>query len=213
MRHLVTALASLLTLLLATAAPSACALDCLAGIQPYAEHYVAQKMADHIFRVEASDGYKNSVTEDISQVDDKKIRTAVKASGGTIAGKATGAVVLDHNTECALVKRLEKRWFSGSVNECAQTMTLRPASEVNKHTHSTVKSAVSKIARTLKVSKPPDTHDFKYGPGDIDRFLMGLHYPGHGSYSVWFSFTRKAQGEATTKPRQTAKAGQPVCEG
>lgn len=280
MRHLGTALPALPALLLAAASHSALALDCPAGSQPYAERCVTQKMADYISCVEASGGNKDSITEEMSQVDGKKSGTAVKASGSTVAGKASGAVVLDRNSESALVKRLEKRWFSGSMSECAKAMTLRTTSEVNQHTDSTVKTAVSKAVSTLKASnlvaelsvdkytgasvmignqgqgivlvsgitlnwdfrpcprltevlagaplvtykydvtltqakgsKLLDTQDFKYGPGDIDRFLVDLHYPGHGIYSVWFSFKHKAPGEADFRTYTTAQAENSVCEG
>lgn len=274
MKHLAPAL------LLSACAPAALALDCPAGHQLYAERCVTQKMADYISCVEASGGNKDSITEEMSQVDGRKSGTAVKASGSTVAGKAAGAVVLDKNSESALVKRMEKRWFSGSMSECAKAMTLRTTSEVNQHTDTTVKAAVGKAVSALKASdltvefsvdkytgasvmignegqgivlvsgitlnwdfrpcprltevlagaplvtyrydvtltqakgsKLLDTQDFKYGPGDIDRFLVDLHYPGHGIYSVWFSFTHKAPGEASMKTYQTAKADNSVCEG
>ena len=280
MTHLRTALPALPALWLAAASQAAFALDCPAGSQPYAERCVTQKMADYISCVEASGGNKDSIVDEMSQVEGKKSGTAVKASGSTLAGKASGAVVLDRNSESALVKRLEKRWFSGSMSECSKAMSVKTTSEVNQHTDSTVKTAVSKAVSTLKASNllvefsvakytgasvmignqgqgivlvseitlnwdyracpqltPPlsgaplvtykyevdltqakgskllDTQDFKYGPGDIDRFLVDLNYPGHGIYSVWFSFKHKAPGEADFKTYTTAKAERSVCEG
>ncbi|NMM47701.1 hypothetical protein [Marinigracilibium pacificum] len=33
-----------------------------------------------------------------------------------------------------------------------------------------------------------DTKEFKYGAGDVDKFLVDIIYPGLGVYTIWFSF-------------------------
>ncbi|MGZ8284224.1 MAG: hypothetical protein ACXW27_01105 [Allosphingosinicella sp.] len=61
-------------------------------------------------------------------------------------------------------------------------------------------------------SKLLDRRTFKYGPGEIDRFLVDLEYPGNGVYSVWLSFDHRKVGE-TSKHFETEHATHELCIG
>src|SRR5262249_3221524 len=36
-------------------------------------------------------------------------------------------------------------------------------------------------------SKLLETREFKYGPGDVDKFLVDLKFPGDGVYTIWLT--------------------------
>lgn len=56
-----------------------------------------------------------------------------------------------------------------------------------------------------------DSKEFKYGAGDVDKFLIGLSYPDHGVYTVWLSFQYRELGEDGVNRYETEKDEREVC--
>jgi len=44
-------------------------------------------------------------------------------------------------------------------------------------------------------SKVLDEREFKYGPGDVDKFMVNLNFPDRGVYETWITFKYKKIGE------------------
>lgn len=65
---------------------------------------------------------------------------------------------------------------------------------------------------TSKGSKLLDPRDFKYGAGDIDKFLVELTYPDSGVYNLWFTFNYKILGNEQTQTYETKHLERWVCE-
>jgi|GEM_PF-4046801 len=57
-----------------------------------------------------------------------------------------------------------------------------------------------------------DPREFKYGPGDVDKFLVDLNYPDYGVYTVWLSFQYRHLGEDEVHLYETEKDQREVCE-
>ena len=108
--------------------------QCPKGYQPYASRCVTQRMADYISCLEASGGNKQSISEELSQIGGNKLSGDMKVSGGNAVVKGAGAITLDKQSESALIKRLETKWFSGGISECAKA--LRSQNSNKAHTES-----------------------------------------------------------------------------
>lgn len=65
---------------------------------------------------------------------------------------------------------------------------------------------------TRKGSKLLDTRDFKYGAGDVDKFLVELTYPDSGVYKLWFTFNYKILGNDQVQTYETKHVERWVCE-
>lgn len=61
-------------------------------------------------------------------------------------------------------------------------------------------------------SKILDQREFKYGPGEVDRFLVDLNYPQDGVYTTWLSFTYKTINEQASHIYATERVKHDVCE-
>ena len=61
-------------------------------------------------------------------------------------------------------------------------------------------------------SKILDTREFKYGPGDVDAFYVGINYPSLGVYHIWVEFKYSEFGSTTLGIYQTRKASIGLCE-
>ena len=53
--------------------------------------------------------------------------------------------------------------------------------------------------------------DFKYSPGEIDKFLIDLHYPKNGVYSTWLSFAYRIPGIEGTNVYNSQKDSIEIC--
>ena len=60
-------------------------------------------------------------------------------------------------------------------------------------------------------SKLLDDREFKYGPGDVDKFLVDLNFPGHGVYEIWITFKYKKIGESTSHLFESTHDEREVC--
>ncbi|CAH1091356.1 hypothetical protein [Candidatus Nitrotoga sp. 1052] len=117
--------------------------ECPKGYQPYANRCVTQKMADYISCVEATGGNKQEITDELSRVDGNKTGGSLSASGGNKIVKGAGAITLDKKSESTIVKRLEAKWFAGSMSECAKALKLQSTSSVPPEVKKTLDSLVS----------------------------------------------------------------------
>lgn len=104
--------------------------DCPKGYQPYANRCVTQRMADYISCIEASGGNKQTISDELTQIGGNKTGGSVTASGGNTVIKGAGSITLDKKSESALVKKLEAKWFSGGMSECAKALKPQSTSAV-----------------------------------------------------------------------------------
>ena len=58
-----------------------------------------------------------------------------------------------------------------------------------------------------------EPRDFKYSPGEIDRFLIDLHYPKKGVYTTWLSFDYRVPGIDSINQYNSRKDSIEVCVG
>ncbi|MHC1698584.1 MAG: hypothetical protein AB9919_11100 [Geobacteraceae bacterium] len=63
-----------------------------------------------------------------------------------------------------------------------------------------------------KGSKLLDSREFKYGAGDVDKFLVDLKFPDYGVYAVWLTFNYKKLGEETSYRYETQHIERELCE-
>lgn len=63
-----------------------------------------------------------------------------------------------------------------------------------------------------KGSKLLDDREFKYGAGDVDKFLVDLTFPDHGIYTVWLTFRYKKLGESASRLYETEHLERELCE-
>jgi hypothetical protein len=96
--------------------------SCPKGLQPFGGRCVSQAMADYIACVEASGGNRSEIVEEL-----KTSRT--QQGSGTASGSASNKLVagsaglaLDKKAETDFASRIEKRWFQGSMSECAKIL-------------------------------------------------------------------------------------------
>lgn len=129
-------------------------LKCPKGYQPYADRCISQRMADYISCVEASGGNRGQMIIDVREAgtNSKAIDASLSGKGPIVKG-SVGAKV-NRATEQALAKRWETRWFSGSMNTCAQVLD-KPLSK--QQTEKTVKRAAKKGAEEAVRKALPQT--------------------------------------------------------
>lgn len=56
-----------------------------------------------------------------------------------------------------------------------------------------------------------DSREFKYGPGDVDKFLVDLHFPELGIYTIWMSFRYRYLGKRQLYSYETPKVEREIC--
>lgn len=88
-------------------------------------------MADYISCIEASGGNKQEISEEVSALSGKQTGGAASASGGNKIIKGSAGLALDQKAESALVKKLEGKWFSGGMSECAKVLNATPLKKVD----------------------------------------------------------------------------------
>jgi hypothetical protein len=61
-------------------------------------------------------------------------------------------------------------------------------------------------------SKNLDSSEFKYSEGEVDKFLVELHTPDYGVYTVWFTFNYTRLGEDSSNVFTTKQDVLEVCQ-
>jgi hypothetical protein len=69
---------------------------------------------------------------------------------------------------------------------------------------------------TVKLSKKDDSklldsRPFKYGNGEAGNFVIDLHFPGTGVYTMWFSLRYKYLGDSRDHPYETKQEQVSIC--
>jgi nitrogen fixation/metabolism regulation signal transduction histidine kinase len=131
---------------------------------------------------------KDSLKEKIDRSTVTIIKETKKAQLNTQfhLGEYTGGNLLIGNNggEIILMKNLKIFW---NYSECSQIEIAEDGSPIVTFRY---KVNVTKE----NGSKLIDNKEFKYGAGDIDKFLVKIYYPALGIYEVWFSFEYKIFG-------------------
>lgn len=102
---------------------SAQPVQCLKGYQPYANRCITQRMADYISCIEATGGNRQTILEELSQIGGKNQSGDISASGGNAVVKGAAEITLNSQSESALIKKLETRWFAGGASDCSKGLT------------------------------------------------------------------------------------------
>ena len=115
----------------------------------------------------------------------------------------TGANVLIGNqgNGIVLVSGITIHWTYKPCERFEEPMVGAPLVEFRYEVYLS-KSNSSKLLTTKK---------FKYGPGDVDKFLVDLHFPDYGIYTIWLTFKYKNFGDEEFVVYSTPKRVRECC--
>jgi hypothetical protein len=95
---------------------------CPKGFQPYGGRCVSQRMSDYIACVESSGANHQEMTEEVNVVANKQLSGEAKGSGSGVAVKGSGSIALSSKSEQELVKKIQQKWYSDAMKECAKAL-------------------------------------------------------------------------------------------
>ena len=164
---------------------------CEKGQQPFGERCVSQRMADYISCVEASGANHQEITEEVNEVANKQLSGEAKGSGSGAIIKGSGSVALSSNSEKELVKKIQQKWYSDAMKQCANVLepprkkssSAQPTHGVTNPVGSIVNQDSTVYAPQTVINTPPsrvldDAHADKFkeavtGMGSVAVFLDG----------------------------------------
>jgi hypothetical protein len=95
---------------------------CPKGYQPYGERCVTQRMADYVTCLEASGANHQEITEEVNQVANKQVSGEAKGAGSGVVAKGSGSLVVNASSEKELVKKIQQKWYSDAMKQCANVL-------------------------------------------------------------------------------------------
>jgi hypothetical protein len=150
--------------------------------------FTLKKMTDHT---------EETVNKAVSQLKDSDLQVDYHV------GQYTGANILIGNRGqgIIIISELTLHWDYRKCPEYREPLVGAPLVTYSYEVHLT-KSSDSKVL---------DYREFKYGPGDVDKFLVDLNFPGHGVYNIWITFKYKKIGEPTLHLFESTHDEREVC--
>jgi hypothetical protein len=99
---------------------------CPKGFQPYGGRCVSQRMSDYIACVEASGGNHEELIQEVNEVANRQLSGEAKGSGSGMVVKGAGSLTLNSGSEKELVKKIQQKWYSGGMKQCASVLDPKP---------------------------------------------------------------------------------------
>jgi len=92
----------------------------------------------------------------------------------------------------------------------------QPCPQLSPSTGAATPSAMATHEYQVRLSASDGSHlldrrPFKYGPGQVDSFYVGLLYADNGIYTVWLSFRHRNLGDDEDRVYETRKKTLEVC--
>jgi len=95
---------------------------CSKGYQPFGDGCVTQRMFDYISCVTASGANRQEITEEINQAASRQLSGQAKGEGSGAIVHGAGGVALNANSEKELVKKIQQKWYSDAMKQCANVL-------------------------------------------------------------------------------------------
>lgn len=98
------------------------AAKCPKGYQPFGEGCVTQRMFDYISCVETSGANHQEMTEEVNDAANRQLSGEAKGEGSGVVAKGKGSIVVNANSEKQLVKKIQQKWYSDAMKQCANVL-------------------------------------------------------------------------------------------